>query len=128
MATRRTTAERIADTREKIEQYENQMKFLLQQQKEKERRERTHRLIERGAILESLIDKAEALTNEQIQALLTAALSTETAIETLIAMQERNAPPPAADTERETGPTAEAERGNAAAPAQTVGNGAGKAV
>ena len=35
--------------------------------KEQKRRSRNHRLIERGAILESLIQNAESYTNEQIK-------------------------------------------------------------
>jgi len=66
----KTYDERIAETKEKITQYENQYKRLLQQRKELERKARTRRLIERGAILESLIDGAETLTNEEIKAIL----------------------------------------------------------
>ena len=36
----------------------------------KRRKERTHRLIIRGAILKSLIENAEELTNEEIKILL----------------------------------------------------------
>ena len=36
----------------------------------KRRKERTHRLITRGAILESLIENAEELTDEEIKILL----------------------------------------------------------
>lgn len=74
MSNNRTTAERIAETQEKIAQYQNQMKRLLSQQKEAARKARTHRLIERGALLESMIDGAEGMTNEQVKALLQAAL------------------------------------------------------
>ena len=43
---------------------------LQNRYKEETRRSRTHRLIERGAILESLIPDAEAYSNEQIQHIL----------------------------------------------------------
>ena len=43
---------------------------LQNQYKEEKRRSRTHRLIKRGAILESLIPDAEAYSNEQIQHIL----------------------------------------------------------
>ena len=43
---------------------------LQNRYKEEKRRSRTHRLIERGAILESLIPDAEAYSNEQIQHIL----------------------------------------------------------
>jgi len=71
----KTFDEKIAETKEKISQYENQYKRLLQQRKELERKARTRRLIERGAILESLIDGSESLTNEEIKAILERCLS-----------------------------------------------------
>ncbi len=77
MATRKTTAERIADTKEKIGQYEKRMKLLLNRQKEADRKARTHRLVERGAILESLIGKADTLTNEQVKLFLEKTVQTE---------------------------------------------------
>ena len=46
---------------------------------EKERKERTHRLIERGAILESLIENSLDFSNEEIKVLLEKILSSETA-------------------------------------------------
>ena len=51
-------------------------KKLLNQKKEAERKERTHRLIERGAILESLLEHPEKYKNEQIKELLEIALHT----------------------------------------------------
>jgi len=45
---------------------------------EKERKERTHRLIERGAILESLIENPLDFSNEEIKVLLEKILSSET--------------------------------------------------
>lgn len=83
----KTYNERIAETKDKITQYENQMKQLIQKQKDAERKARTKRLIERGAILESLIDGAETFTNEQIKAVLTAALNSEVALEILVSLQ-----------------------------------------
>ena len=76
----KTTAEKIAEAKEKMEQYENQMKRLLQQQKEQERKARTKRLIERGAILESLIENPAALTNDQIKAFLEKTITNEYAL------------------------------------------------
>jgi len=76
----KSNLEKIESIQEEIRQLENQKRKLLQQQKEQERKARTKRLIERGAILESLIEGAEALTNEQIKSLLAAALNTEPAV------------------------------------------------
>ena len=58
--------EKIISIEEKITQLENRKKKLVQKQKTDERKARTKRLIERGAILESLIDGAAELTNDQI--------------------------------------------------------------
>ena len=66
----KTKLEKIAGIEETMRQLENQRKQLLQQYKEQERKARTRRLIERGAILESLIDGAEGMTNEELKALL----------------------------------------------------------
>ena len=66
----KTKLEKIAALDTEIQQLENRRKQLLQQQKEQDRKARTKRLIERGAILESLIPNAAMLTNEQIKVFL----------------------------------------------------------
>lgn len=99
----KTIDERIAETKERIAQYENQVKRLLQKRKEDECKARTHRLIERGAILESMIDGAEALTNEQIKAVLTAALNSDVAIHALTFAQERHGASPSGETKNTQG-------------------------
>lgn len=48
-------------------QEEHKLNTLKNRYKEEKRRSRNHRLIERGAILESLIPNAESYTNEQIK-------------------------------------------------------------
>ena len=63
----KTTAEKIATKDEQIQQLLNEKKRLIQKQKSDERKARTKRLIERGAILESLIADSETYTNEQLQ-------------------------------------------------------------
>ncbi len=68
-------AEQIAKAQEDIKLQENRLKLLNQRQKEQKRKDRTKRLIERGAILESLIEGAADLDNEQIKAILQTALS-----------------------------------------------------
>lgn len=62
--------EQIAKAEEQIRQLNNKKKRLISEQKQAERKKRTKRLIERGAILESVIGNAEDFSNEQIQALL----------------------------------------------------------
>lgn len=60
----------IQATQAKIEQLTHRQDRLVSKLKVEERKKRTRRLIERGAILESVIGNAEDFTNEQIQALL----------------------------------------------------------
>ena len=48
-------------------QDEHKLATMQNRYKEEKRRSRNHRLIERGAILESLIPDAESYTNEQIK-------------------------------------------------------------
>ncbi len=56
--------DKIDDTEERLRQLKNQEKKILKQGIEKRRKERTHRLIKRGAILEILIENTEELTDE----------------------------------------------------------------
>ena len=62
--------EQIAKAEEEIRQLQNRKKKLLNQKKSEERKIRTHRLVERGAILESLLEQPEQYRNEQIKGLL----------------------------------------------------------
>lgn len=65
------------ETEKKIQQLDNQVKRIMKQDKEKERRQRTKRLIERGAILESVIDNAVGFSNDEIQRLVQFAFQNE---------------------------------------------------
>jgi hypothetical protein len=56
--------------REKIRQLENRQKILLNCKADAERKARTHRLIERGAILESVFPQTVPMTGEQVKAFL----------------------------------------------------------
>ena len=56
--------------RQRLRQLKNQENKILKQDIVKKRKERTHRLITRGAILESLIENAEELTDVEIKILL----------------------------------------------------------
>lgn len=60
----------IQATHTKIEQLTHRQNRLVSKLKVEERKKRTRRLIERGAILESVIGNATDFSNEQIQALL----------------------------------------------------------
>ena len=80
--------EKINVTEERLRQLKNQEKKILKQDIVKRRKERTHRLITRGAILESLIENAEDLTDEEIKILLEEATKTKEFKETLKIMRE----------------------------------------
>ena len=69
--------EQIAKTQAQINQLTNKKKRLISEQKQAERKKRTKQLIERGAILESVIGNAEELSNEQLQTLLIEIFSSE---------------------------------------------------
>ena len=75
--------DKIDDTEERLRQLKNQENKILKQDIEKRRKERTHRLITRGAILESLIENAEELTDEEIKILLEEATKTKEFKETI---------------------------------------------
>ena len=56
----------------KIGQLQNQQKILLNKKRSEERRERTHRLIERGAILEAVFPAVVDMEGEEVKAFLIA--------------------------------------------------------
>lgn len=80
--------DKINDTEERLRQLKNQEKKILKQDIVKRRKERTHRLITRGAILESFIENAEELTDEEIKILLEEVTKTKEFKETLKIMRE----------------------------------------
>ena len=65
-----TIDEKIEATKTELEQSENRLNLLLNRKRDAERKERTHRLIERGAVLESVLKGSESFTTEQLQTLL----------------------------------------------------------
>ena len=56
----------------KIGQLQNQQKILLNRKRTEERRERTHRLIGRGAILEAVFPAVVEMEGEEVKAFLIA--------------------------------------------------------
>jgi hypothetical protein len=66
--------EKITSIEEQIAQLKNRQRELTQKHRAQERKERTRRLIERGAIAESLIDGADALTNDEFKSAIERAL------------------------------------------------------
>ena len=76
------TAE-IEDGKNKIRQLENREKMLRQKLSKEERRTRSHRLIVRGAVFESIVPEAKGMTDEEAAALLRIALTSQPAREYL---------------------------------------------
>ena len=70
------TLERLKAEQEKaqkeLRQLENRQKILMNRQRDAERRTRTRRLIERGAILEGVFPLAPNLTGEEVKTFLIA--------------------------------------------------------
>ncbi len=71
----KTTSEKLTGVEEQIKQLENQRKQLLQQERAEKRKERNHRLIEWGVIVESVFKEETEITNEQIKAIITDGLT-----------------------------------------------------
>jgi outer membrane protein TolC len=63
-------AEQIAKAEREVEQAENKIKRLTGAASKEKRKARDHRLIQRGALLETFIPDAETLTNDEVKAVL----------------------------------------------------------
>ena len=75
--TREELQAEIEDGKKKIRQFENREKMLRQKLSKEERRTRSHRLIVRGAVFESIVPEAKTMTDEEAAALLRRALTSE---------------------------------------------------
>ena len=75
--TREELQAEIEDGKKKIRQLENRGKMLRQKLSKEERRTRSHRLIVRGAVFESIVPEAKTMTDEEAAALLRLALTSE---------------------------------------------------
>ena len=64
------TKRELADAERGLEQLEHKVTRLTQSLSAEERKARTRRLIERGAIAESFVPNADALTNDELKAVL----------------------------------------------------------
>ena len=67
MSNRKTINEKIEAAKIEKQQAEARIKKLLQEQKERERKDRNHRLCKRGGKLEKLIPELAQLTEEQFE-------------------------------------------------------------
>ena len=75
--TREELQAEIEDGKKKIQQFENREKMLRQKLSKEERRTRSHRLIVRGAVFESIVPEAKGMTDEEATELLRLALTSE---------------------------------------------------
>ena len=73
----------IEDGKKKIRQFEIREKMLRQKLSKEERRTRSHRLIVRGAVFESIVPEAKDMTDEDAQTFFRLALTSEPAREFL---------------------------------------------
>ena len=71
-------AEIEGEEKKKIRQFENREKMLRQKLFKEERRTRSHRLIVRGAVFESIVPEAKGMTNEESATFLWLALTRQT--------------------------------------------------
>ena len=81
--TREELQAKIENGKKKLRQLENREKMLRQKLSKEERRTRSHRLIVRGAIFESIVPEAKNMTDKEAAALLRLALTSEPAREYL---------------------------------------------
>ena len=77
--TREELQAEIEDGKKKIRQFENREKMLRQKLSKEERRTRSHRLIVRGAVFESLVPELIAMPDEDAQTFFRLALTSEPA-------------------------------------------------
>ena len=119
----KTSVEKIASVEDKIKQLENQRKQLIQKQKADERKARTRRLIQRGAILEGFIPDPETYSEDEIQAFLKETLATKFAKDAL--RRIKPIAPPKAETKPNSTDKAPAQNPTSpqAAPAHSGGDG-----
>ena len=75
--TREELQAEIEDGKKKIRQFENREKMLRQKLSKEERRTRSHRLIVRGAVFESIVPEAKNMSDEEASVLLRFALTSE---------------------------------------------------
>ena len=66
----KSLSEQQAEIETELKQLENRHKILLNRKHTEERRERTHRLIEQGAILESVFPEVATMTGDEVKAFL----------------------------------------------------------
>ena len=76
--TREELQAEIEDGKKKIQQFEKREKMLRQKLSKEKRRIRSHHLIVRGAVFESIVPEAKGMTNEESATFLWLALTRQT--------------------------------------------------
>ena len=119
----KTSLEKIAGYDDQIAQLLNRKKQEMQKHKQAERKARTRRLIQRGAILEGFIPDPETYSEEQIQAFLKETLATKFAKDAL--RRIKPTAPPKVETKPNSTDKAPVQnpRSPQAAPAHSGGDG-----
>ena len=109
MSTRRTLEQRIESAQKKKEQSENALNLLLQEQKEKDKAARTHRLCKRMGLLESMLPDTILLTDELFEQFLKRTTANDFGRKTLsefVAKIEKSVTAPQGDSPKRNGETA----------------------
>ena len=104
----KTTAEKIANKDERIQQLLNEKKQLIQKQKADERRTRTSRLCRRHGLLEKYLPDLVNITDEQYEAFVKKATSNNygrDALAEIIDKADKTAVPKTAETAVQSNPT-----------------------
>ena len=133
MAANKTTAMKIEEQKARMEQMQNELNRLFRQQKEEDRKARTHRICERGGLMESLLPDTIMLSAERFKVFLEktvankygcdilTALVTEQEKETREAVPAQKEKPAAAAPAPATPDTGESTMPKSAEPAQSGG-------
>ena len=96
----KTRAEKIEGLKEEITQHQNQIKRLMQAQREQDRKDRTRRLCQRMGLIESMLPDTIALTDEHFKSFLEKTIITEQSRRILDGLTAKNAVNAAPDTTR----------------------------
>jgi hypothetical protein len=108
---RKTTSEKIAATRERILQLQNEEKQLIQKEKAEERKARTRRFCSRHGLLEKFMPDLADITDEQFESFIKIAIATSYGREKLAKIVA--APPTQAATQNGNPPAQHSSANNA---------------
>ena len=121
----KTTAEKIANKDERIQQLMNEKKQLIQKQKADERRTRTSRLCRRHGLLEKYLPDLITITDEQFETFVKKAINNNygrDALAEIVGKADKTAEPQTAETAAQSNPPPAAKSTQAAQGNATSGN------